>query len=136
MSNNIVTLLLGTNLGDKNSNLEIARSLITSEIGEIIKISNILENDAEGFTTSNSFLNQKIEVSTEFSPIEMLNIVKKIEYSMGRIYEKPKEGELYIDRIIDIDILRYNNIYFFSDILTIPHNQIYTRDFIKDLSFI
>ncbi|MBF0596509.1 2-amino-4-hydroxy-6-hydroxymethyldihydropteridine diphosphokinase [Faecalibacter sp. WQ 117] len=136
MSNNIVTLLLGTNLGDKNSNLEIARSLITSEIGEIIKFSNILENDAEGFTTSNSFLNQKIEVSTEFSPIEMLNIVKKIEYSMGRIYEKPKEGELYIDRIIDIDILRYNNIYFFSDILTIPHNQIYTRDFIKDLSFI
>ena len=62
MSQNIVILLLGTNLGDKKNNLETAKNLINKEVGEIKKESNILENKAEGFTTPNLFLNQKIEI--------------------------------------------------------------------------
>ena len=62
MSQNIVILLLGTNLGDKKNNLEIAKNLINKEVGKINKESNILENKAEGFTTDHLFLNQKIEI--------------------------------------------------------------------------
>ena len=136
MSNNIVTLLLGTNLGDKNNNLELAKSLINKEVGDILKYSNILENEAVGFTSSNSFLNQKIEVYTTLSQIKVLKTVKSIENLMGRTYTQPLEGENYVDRIIDIDVLLFNNISFFSSGLIIPHHQVVTREFVKELFFI
>lgn len=136
MSLNKAVLLLGTNLGNKNNNLEIAKSLINKEVGDIVKFSNILENEAEGFTSSNSFLNQKLEVMTALSPIQLLQVVKKIEYEMGRVYNKPLDGEKYIDRLIDIDILLFNNIIFYANILIVPHHQLVTRNFLKDLIFI
>lgn len=135
MSYNRVILLLGTNLGNKNNNLELAKSLIVSEVGEIVKFSNILENEAEGFTTSNTFLNQMIEIKTKFSPIEVLKLVKSIENKMGRVYTTPRQGEKYVDRIIDIDILRFNAIIFKSGQLVIPHPQLFTREFVSQLSF-
>ena len=135
MSTNSTILLLGTNLGNKNNNLDRAKELINKEIGEIVKFSNILENEALGFESSNTFLNQKIEVITNLSPIKLLEKIKIIEYHMGRTYTKPKKGEKYIDRIIDIDILHFNNITFCSNTLLIPHNQIFSRDFIKLLRF-
>lgn len=128
-------LLLGTNLGDKNKNLEIAKSYISKEIGEIVKVSNILENEADGFTSENLFFNQKILVQTNFSPIQLLKVIKSIEKKMGRIYTQPRLGENYVDRIIDIDILLFNDVAFYSDVLKIPHHQLITRDFIKELYF-
>lgn len=136
MSKNRVHLLLGTNLGNKNNNLETAKALITNEIGEIIKFSNILENEAEGFTSSNTFLNQKILVETDLSPIKLLFKIKNIEYKMGRVYKKPKSNEKFVDRLIDIDILIFNHLIFKSDILKIPHHQIFTRSFVEKLSYI
>lgn len=55
---------------------------------------------------------------------------------MGRIYTQPMEGEKYVDRLIDVDILRYNNMLFISDRLNIPHHQNFTRGFVKELIFI
>ena len=135
MSNNIVHLLLGTNLGNKKDNLETAKTLISKEIGAIKKFSNILENEAEGFTSSNTFLNQKILVETSLSPIQLLYQVKDIEYRMGRVYNKPQLNEQFIDRLIDIDILIYNELIFECKILKIPHHQIYTRSFYDKLFF-
>ena len=135
MSQNKVILLLGTNLGDKKNNINSAKEFINREIGEIKKESNILENKAEGFTTENLFLNQKIEVSTSLSPFEVLRKVKEIEKNMGRIYVQPKENEQYVDRLIDIDILFYNNTLIDSNRLKIPHPQNFERDFIKSLYF-
>ena len=135
MSQNKVILLLGTNLGDKNKNLERAKTIINSEIGFINKSSNILENYAEGFTTKNLFLNQKIEIFTKFSPFELLKRIKFIENKMGRTYTIPFKDELYTDRIIDIDILYFNNIFINSNRLKIPHEQNYTRTFVKSLIF-
>lgn len=135
MSQNIVILLLGTNLGDKKNNLETAKNLINKEIGNIKKESNILENKAEGFTTDNLFLNQKIEINTSYSPFEILKKIKDIEQKMGRIYFKPKENESYVDRLIDIDILFYNKVLVNCNYLKIPHPQNYSRDFIKSLYF-
>jgi len=135
MSQNIVILLLGTNLGDKKNNLKIAKNLINKEVGEIKKESNILENKAEGFTTEHLFLNQKIEINTSYSPFEVLKKIKDIEQKMGRIYSKPKENENYVDRLIDIDILFYNKLLINCNYLKIPHPQNYSRDFIKSLYF-
>lgn len=135
MSQNIVILLLGTNLGDKKNNLETAKNLINKEVGEIKKESNILENKAEGFTTPNLFLNQKIEINTSYSPFKILKKIKDIEQKMGRIYFKPKENESYVDRLIDIDILFYNKVLVNCNYLKIPHPQNCSRDFIKSLYF-
>jgi len=134
MSQNIVILLLGTNLGDKKNNLETAKNLINKEVGEIKKESNILENKAEGFTTDHLFLNQKIEINTSYSPFEVLKKIKEIEQKMGRIYSQPKENESYVDRLIDIDILFYK-LLINCNYLKIPHPQNYSRDFIKSLYF-
>ncbi|HEY4539153.1 MAG TPA: 2-amino-4-hydroxy-6-hydroxymethyldihydropteridine diphosphokinase [Faecalibacter sp.] len=128
-------LLLGTNLGDKKNNLEVAKSLITQQVGEIVKVTNILENEADGFTSDELFLNQKLLVTTKLSPIQLLKVIKTIEKNMGRTYTQPRDGEKYVDRIIDIDILRYNNITFLSESLTVPHHQLVTRAFIKELYF-
>lgn len=136
MSKNIAILLLGTNLGNKNNNLELAKSLINKEVGEIVKFSNILENEAVGFTSTNSFLNQKIEVVTTLSPIKLLKAIKNIEKIMGREYTTPIKGETYVDRIIDIDILLFNNMSLVCDQLIIPHHQNVTREFVKELIFV
>ncbi|WP_313579122.1 2-amino-4-hydroxy-6-hydroxymethyldihydropteridine diphosphokinase [Chishuiella sp.] len=135
MSQNKAILLLGTNLGNKNKNLELAKFLISKEIGIVIKESNILKNEAIGFTTNNLFLNQKIELVTELSPFNLLKIIKEIEQKMGRMYTKPLINEIYVDRIIDIDILFFNSITLDSNRLKIPHHQVYTREFIKSLMF-
>jgi len=135
MLKNKVILLLGTNLGNKNNNLKLAQSLINREVGEVIKLSNILENEAVGFTSANTFLNQMLEIETSFSPIQVLKAIKSIENDMGRVYTTPLSDEMYVDRIIDIDILRFNNVNFSSKILKIPHHQIYTREFVSLLTF-
>lgn len=136
MSFNIAVLLLGTSLGDKNNNLNVAKAYVCEKVGKIIESSIILENEAIGFTTENTFLNQTITVETHLSPFELLDTVKAIEKIMGRTYTPPKEGEKYIDRIIDIDILFFNKIRLTSNRLSIPHHQVTTREFVKKLLFI
>ena len=135
MSLNTIVLLLGTNLGNKINNLKKAKSLINSTVGEIKKESNLLENKAEGFTTENLFLNQKIEIISKFSPFEVLDQIKLIEKEMGRTYFQPLENEQYVDRLIDIDIIFYNSITLNCNRLIIPHPQNFNRQFIKSLIF-
>ena len=135
MSTNTIILLLGTNLGNKFNNIESAKNHIKNDIGEIKKESNLLENKAEGFTTENLFLNQKIEIISQLSPFEVLKKVKNIEIKMGRMYFQPLENEIYVDRLIDIDILYFNHIVIDSKRLKIPHPQNYSRSFVKSLCF-
>ena len=135
MSTNTIILLLGTNLGNKFNNLESAKNHIKNEIGEITRESNQLKNKAEGFTTENLFLNQKIEIISQLSPFEVLKKVKNIEIKMGRMYFQPLENEIYVDRLIDIDILYFNHIVIDSKRLKIPHPQNYSRSFVKSLCF-
>lgn len=130
MSHNQVILLLGTNLGDKKQNIKTAKELINKEIGEIKKNSETIETNPIGFESENFFLNQALFIETHLSPIELLNNVKSIEKKMGRVYST---SDRYQDRIIDIDILAYNNIHFESKRLILPHHQITSRNFVKTL---
>jgi len=131
MSQNTVQLLLGSNLNDRNINLNTAQLKIEKEIGEIEKKSKIHETSPEGFESTHDFLNQIIQVKTCLSPISVLKTVKKIEKEMGRTYVKTHQK--YQDRIIDIDILKFNQIYFKSPELVIPHPQVITRNFVKKI---
>ncbi len=131
MSQNTVQLLLGSNLNDRNINLMTAQLKIEKEIGEIEKKSKILETSPEGFESAHDFLNQIIQIKTCLSPISILKIVKKIEKEMGRTYLETNQK--YQDRIIDIDILKFNQIKFKSTVLEIPHPQLFSRNFVKKI---
>jgi len=132
MSINSVILLLGSNLKNKKKNLELAKQLINQEIAEIVKESEILESEAEDYESSNTFVNQTIKIHTDLSPMQLLNKIKQIEKSMGRVYDL--NAERYQDRIIDIDILTFNELRFKSYHLHIPHHQIHTRKFLNNIT--
>lgn len=119
-----IYLLLGTNLGDRNDNLNIALSEIAIRIGKIQQQSAIYETAAWGKTNQPTFLNKVVSVSSTLNPFQILQQVHAIEQIMGRVrIEKWKE------RIIDIDILYFNGITMDTPTLKIPHPEIAHRRF-------
>ncbi len=123
----IVFLGLGSNLGDKNLNLNQAIQLIGMEAGEILNISSFYESLSWGFESGNIFLNAVVVISTELTPLDLLNETQRIERKIGR-KEKTKKG--YADRVIDVDILFYDNQLINLPQLTIPHPHVHKRDFV------
>jgi 2-amino-4-hydroxy-6-hydroxymethyldihydropteridine diphosphokinase len=122
--NNRVFLLLGTNLGDRNRNLLVAKDLLSITVGKIIKQSSTYETAAWGKTDQASFLNEVIEVSTLLSPHELLSAILSVEAQMGRVREI-KWGA----RLIDIDLLVYSDIIIESETLVVPHPELHKRRF-------
>lgn len=119
-----VFLLLGTNVGDRNQNLLVAQRSLEITAGKIINRSSIYETAAWGNSNQPSFLNQVIQIETEQKPYDLLTATLKIEAQMGRVREA-KWGP----RVIDIDLLFYNNVIINSATLTIPHPALHTRRF-------
>ena len=133
MSLHYVVLLLGSNLGDTKSNLNQAIAKIENCLGKIIKTSEMIETQPIEFESTNIFCNIAIGLTTTISPYRFLNAVKSIEKEMGRELDSSAVGG-YIDRIIDIDMVTFNNINFESKKLKIPHHKhLYERDFSKGL---
>lgn len=123
-----VFLSLGSNLGNKRQNLESAVKLINERIGEISSLSSFYNTAPWGFDSDNSFLNAAACVNTDLTPDDILSETQKIEKEIGRI-KKSVDGT-YSDRIIDIDILTYDNMQINSPQLTIPHPLMTQRDFV------
>ena len=123
----IAYLALGTNLGDKNRNLEIALEKIAATIGTLSTLSSVYASEPWGYESENSFLNQVVKVETELSPHELLKAVQTIETQMGRTR---KDSARYQDRIIDIDIILYDDLVYESEELTIPHPLYRERAFV------
>ncbi len=121
MYNKNVYLLLGTNLGNKIKNIELAQQFISQRVGEIKKKSKILETDPIGFESSQKFLNQILFIETKFSPMQLLEKTQTIEKIMGRTAKTKKNK--YQDRIIDIDILLYEKLHYYCEKLEIPHQK-------------
>ncbi len=133
MSQHLVTLLLGSNLGNSEKNIEIALSSIETEIGDIINKTEILYTEPVGFVSKNIFCNIALLIKTQFSPMKLLESVKRIEREMGRT-EDTLISKVYKDRVIDIDIILFENIQFYSKKLRIPHQKnLYERDFSRKL---
>ena len=117
-------LLSGSNLGDREKNLKNALSLINNSIGKIVVRSKIYETEPWGVSGQPLFLNQVIKALTNFSPDEVLQKIKKIEGALGR-----KRREKWAARIIDIDILYYDDLVINTRDLKIPHPEIINRRF-------
>ena len=113
--------------------IENAIAKIEKRIGKIDKFSKILETKPVEFASNNIFRNIAIGLTTTISPYNFLNAVKSIEKDMGRELDSSAVGG-YIDRIIDIDIVTFNNINFESKKLKIPHHKhLCEREFSKAL---
>ena len=119
---------LGSNIGDKQQNIERAIALIDDKIGSVVKKSSFYTTEPVGFTSDNYFVNAAIEVKTDLPIYRILKITQKIERLMGRT-QKSSKG-VYHDRVIDIDILMYGNKKIHSARLTVPHPRMYERDFV------
>lgn len=119
---------IGTNLGDRAENLTRAVALISEQVGTVLACSSFMETAPWGFTSDNHFLNAVLAVDTALSPHELLRITQSIERELGRLH-KTIDGN-YSDRIIDIDILLYEDLTIVSEELSIPHPYILMRDFV------
>ncbi|WP_055097242.1 MULTISPECIES: 2-amino-4-hydroxy-6-hydroxymethyldihydropteridine diphosphokinase [Bacteroidales] len=125
----VVYLGIGTNLGDKEDNLRFALENIEEQIGKIISCSVPYASEAWGFESKNSFLNIVVSIETQLAPFDLLDVTQKIEKLMGR--EKKSVDGVYSDRIIDIDILLYDNIKMNTDRLILPHPGLKDRLFFQ-----
>ena len=134
-----VYLGLGTNLGDREANIQTAVRLIGERVGTVVRQSSLIETEPWGFESPNKFLNAVILCETERTPREVLRLTQKIERDMGR--KKPIGGlsssaidstprRRYKDRPIDIDILLYDDITVDEPDLKIPHPLMNERDFV------
>jgi 2-amino-4-hydroxy-6-hydroxymethyldihydropteridine diphosphokinase len=131
-----VYISLGSNLGNREQYLKNAISSIQQEVGEIIAESFIYENEAVGFD-GNSFLNQVIKVESALLPEILLQKTQEIEKKLGRMQKSGIENgkPVYSNRIIDIDILLYDDLQINTKTLTIPHPKMFEREFVmKPLS--
>ena len=128
MINHIVYFSLGSNLGDKEGNIREAINRIGELIGEVDRQSTLLITEPWGFESDNSFVNAAVRCITTLSPFEILHLTQDIERAMGRTV-KSSDGQ-YHDRIIDIDILMYDDIHITTPELTLPHPLMKERDFV------
>lgn len=118
-------LLIGGNLGDRKNNLQKAIALINEQCGSITKSSSLYETAAWGLTDQPSFLNQALEISTSLNARQLMRKILNIEKEMGRVRQE-KLGP----RLIDIDILFFNNEIHNLHFLKIPHPEIQNRRFV------
>lgn len=117
-------LLIGGNMGNRDQNLTTARELINLHCGTAKKISSIYETAAWGKTDQPSFLNQALEIETKLNARQLMRRILKVEKMMGRIRK-----EKYGPRIIDIDILLFNNEIHNYPLLKLPHPEMQNRRF-------
>ncbi|MGQ0738487.1 MAG: 2-amino-4-hydroxy-6-hydroxymethyldihydropteridine diphosphokinase [Bacteroidota bacterium] len=117
-------LLTGGNLGDRKKNLSTAREFIGSECGAITVASSLYETAAWGNTGQPSFLNQALQIETALNARQLMRRLLKAEKQMGRIRK-----EKYGPRLIDIDILLFNDERHNYPLLKLPHPEMQNRRF-------
>jgi 2-amino-4-hydroxy-6-hydroxymethyldihydropteridine diphosphokinase len=114
---------LGSNLGDRQANLDKALALLSERL-RLVKISSIYDSEPVGDVEQPRFLNLVCEASTLLPPEGLLTLSKGIEIRMGRV------GPTGAPRIIDIDILFYGDQVIDTPELTIPHPRLHQRAFV------
>ncbi len=117
-------LLLGSNLSDRAVQLQTAERYINAGAGKVVQQSAVYETAAWGKTDQPAFLNKVICIETSLNPFELLDKLLGIEKKMGR-----ERTERWASRIIDLDILFYDELVYADASLTIPHPGIATRRF-------
>ncbi len=122
---NTVYLLLGSNMGDSEQTLAVAINMIKKNIGKVTKSSSIYRTAAWGKEDQPDFLNQIVVASSILTAPAILKQIFSIEKEMGRV-----RTTKYAARVIDIDILFFNDEIIHTQNLIIPHSQIQNRRFV------
>ena len=122
-------LSLGSNIGNKRKNIITASTLLAERAGDILALSALYETEPWGFKSDNTFLNAVLMLETSLSPEDLLALTIQIEKEVGRT---TKTNGQYQDRIIDIDILTYDNLIMKTPQLTLPHPHMHERDFVLE----
>lgn len=129
-----VTLLMGGNLGDVKRTLQSAQQLVNARVGAVLRCSHRYESAPWGFTSENRFSNQALELTTDLSPLEVLDACQAIERELGRNraaeqLERSASDARYTSRPIDIDLIFYDDLVLETDRLTLPHPLLAEREF-------
>jgi 2-amino-4-hydroxy-6-hydroxymethyldihydropteridine diphosphokinase len=119
-----ILIALGSNLDDRPSNLQRAVEYLLPAV-QILAQSPVYETEPWGYIAQPCFLNQVLEAETHLPPHDLLKYLKKVELDVGR-----KPAFRYGPRVIDLDLLFYNNLIFHSTELTIPHPKLHERAFV------
>ncbi len=124
----VTYLGLGSNIGDKEANIRSAIERIQELVGDIVRQSTLYVTEPWGFESDNLFVNAVVCCHTSLAPRKLLKVTQRIEREMGRTL-KSRDG-VYHDRIIDIDILLYDDLHISYPDLRIPHPLMWQRDFV------
>jgi len=119
-----VFLSLGTNLGDRLQNLHKALKCIAPEV-KILQCSSIYETLPWGYTEQPLFLNLVLRSQTDREPQALLEFLKACEQALGR-----QPGFRYGPRLIDLDILAFEDRVLETPVLTLPHPRLHERAFV------
>jgi 2-amino-4-hydroxy-6-hydroxymethyldihydropteridine diphosphokinase len=123
---NVAFLSLGGNMGDRLENLNSARQQISLVCGLVAQESGIYETEAWGHESDKKYLNQVIRIETGLNAFELIDQLQQIEKKIGRErFEKQ-----FTDRIIDIDLLFFNNETINTAGLIVPHPRLHLRKFV------
>ena len=125
MAKNKVILHLGSNVGNRIRVLQRARTLIQQKVGPISASSALYETEAWGYEDQDDFINQVVIAQTPLRPIPCLHVLHNIEQALGR-----KRQQHWGPRLIDIDILFYEQLIIHLPELAIPHPGIPNRNFV------
>lgn len=123
-------LSLGSNLGDKSANLNKAIELLKERAGEVLAVSSFYETAPDGFISENSFVNIALSLDTRLDVYVLLDVCEEIERELGRTTKSVNLN--YSDRVIDIDILYFNNMQLATERLTLPHPRMHKRQFVLE----
>lgn len=124
---NVLYLGLGSNLGEKQKNIETALGLIDEAVGEIEVVSTLFQTAPVGFSDQPDFVNGACKLTTTLDPLSVLEKIETIMKDMGRIRTFTNGP-----RIIDIDILLFSDQVIESETLTIPHPRMLERLFVLE----
>lgn len=121
----MIILALGTNIEPREQYLKDALAKIEENNLKIVLKSSVYETPAWGGVADQNFLNMCIEVETSLGAYELLDIIQKIEFELGRVRK-----EHWGNRTIDIDIITFNELIFNDERLIVPHKYIHDRNFV------
>ncbi|MCC6498837.1 MAG: 2-amino-4-hydroxy-6-hydroxymethyldihydropteridine diphosphokinase [Anaerolineales bacterium] len=124
MEEHVVYLALGSNIGNRAQNLKEAIAALPPQM-EVKARSAVYETPPWGFEDQEKFLNQAVRVETYLKPEQLIKHLKRLEVALGRT-ETFQNGP----RLIDIDILFYDDLVLYSPALTIPHPRLHERGFV------
>ena len=124
---NKVWIALGSNMGEGRKNLDLAIKMMNERGVLVEKVSTYIETEPYGYTEQDNFVNAVCIAETNLSPRELLEVLLKIELDMGRV-RIIKWGP----RIIDLDILFYEDLIIDEEDLKVPHIEIQKRSFVLE----